>query len=119
MKICHLNIRSLVNKIDEIKVFCEFHKPHVLCLNETCLDTSIADGEIQLDGYSHIRRDKSRHQGGVLVYIASNLNFKERDEIGDESGELQCLWLEIVPPKSKSFLICSSYRPPNSDNERI
>ncbi|CAB3986328.1 Hypothetical predicted protein, partial [Paramuricea clavata] len=118
LRICHLNIRSLVNKIDEIRVFCETHKPHVLCLNETWLDTSIADGEIQLDGYSHIRRDKTRHQGGVLVYIASNLNFKERDEIGDESGELQCLWLEIVPPKSKGFLICSSYRPPNSDNER-
>ena len=89
LRICHLNIRSLVNKIDEIKVFCETHKPHALCLNETWLDTSIADGEIQLDGYSHIRRDKTRHQGGVLVYIASNVNFKERDEIGDESGELQ------------------------------
>ena len=119
LRICHLNIRSLVNKIDEIKVFCETHKPHVLCLNETWFDMSIADGEIQLDGYSHIRRDKTRHQGGVLVYIASNLNFKERGEIGDESGELQCLWLEIVPPKSKGFLICSSYRSPNSDNERI
>ena len=89
LRICHLNIRSLVNTIDEIKVFCETHKPHALCLNETWLDTSIADGEIQLDGYSHIRRDKTRHQGGVLVYIASNVNFKERDEIGDESGELQ------------------------------
>ncbi|CAB4039453.1 Hypothetical predicted protein, partial [Paramuricea clavata] len=112
-------IRSLVNKIDEIRVFCETHKPHVLCLNETWLDTSISDGEIQLDVYSHIRRDKTRHQGGVLVYISSNLNFKERNEIGDKSGELQCLWLEIVPPKSKGFLICSSYRPLNSDNERI
>jgi hypothetical protein len=70
LRICHLNIRSLVNKIDEIRVFCETHKPHVLCLNETWLDTSIADGEIQLDGYSHIRRDKTRHQGRVLVYIA-------------------------------------------------
>ena len=35
LRICHLNVRSLVNKIDEIRVFCEIHLPHVLSLNET------------------------------------------------------------------------------------
>ena len=66
-------MRSLVNKIDEMRVFCESHMPHVLCLNETWLDSSINDGEIQLDGYSLVRRDKTRRKGGVLVYVSSNL----------------------------------------------
>ena len=30
LRICHLNVPSLVNKIDEIRVFCETQLPHVL-----------------------------------------------------------------------------------------
>ena len=76
LRICHLNVRSLVNKIDEIRVFCETHLRHVLSLNETWLDSSISDSEIQLHGCSLVRRDKTRRKGGVLIYVSSNLDYK-------------------------------------------
>ena len=103
--------------MDEIRVFCETHIPHVLCLNETWLDSSINDGEIQLHGYSLIRRDKTRRKGGVLVYVSSNLAYKMIQDFETDQTDLQCLWLEITPPKSKGFILCSCYRPPNINNE--
>ena len=33
----HLNICSLQNKLEEVHLFCDMHKPHVLSLNETWL----------------------------------------------------------------------------------
>ena len=72
LRICHLNVRTLVDKIDEMRVFCETHRPHVLSLNETWLDSSISDSEIQLTGYLLVRRDQTRRNGGVLIYVSSN-----------------------------------------------
>ena len=119
LRICHLNVRSLVNKIDEIRVFCETHNPHVLSLNETWLDSSINDGEIQLHGYSLVRRDISRRKGGVLLYVSSNLEYRVfQDPAVYDQTDLQCIWMEITPPKSKGFILCSCYRPPNVDNEQ-
>ena len=35
-----------------------------------------------------------------------------------DQTDLQCIWMEITPPKSKGFILCSCYRPPNVDNEQ-
>ena len=40
--IYHLNIHSFHNKLDELRLFCNEHKPHVLSLNETWLDVNIS-----------------------------------------------------------------------------
>ena len=31
-----------------------------------------------------------------------------------ETHDISCIWLEISPPKSKSFLVGNMYRPPDS-----
>ena len=116
LRICYLNVRSLVNKIDEMRVFCETHQKHVLSLNETWLDSSISNSEIQLPGYSLVRRDKTRRNGGVLIYVSSNLNYKVIQEFENDQLDIQRLWMEITPPKSKGFIFCSCYHPPNADN---
>jgi len=50
LKIYHLNIHSLRNKMDELRLFCDEYKPQVLCLNETWLDENISDEELRLTG---------------------------------------------------------------------
>ena len=107
LRICHLNVRSLVNKIDEIRVFCETQLPHVLSLNETWLDSSISDSEIQLHGYSLVRRDKTRQKGGVLIYVSLNIDYKVIQEFENDQPDLQCLWMKITPPKTKGFIFSS------------
>ena len=97
-------------------VFCETHRPHVLSLNKTWLDSSISDSEIQLPGYSLERRDKTHQNGGVLIYVSSNLDYKVIQEFENDQLDIQCLWMEITPPKSKGFIFCSCDHPPNADN---
>ena len=43
IKICHLNIDRLMDHLDQLRIFTETHKPHVLCLNETKLDDNTRD----------------------------------------------------------------------------
>ena len=86
-------------------------------LNETWLDSSISGSKIQLHGYSLVRRDKTRRKGGVLIYVSSKLDYKVIQQFENDQPDLQCLWMEITPPKTKGFIFCSCYRPPDVDNE--
>ena len=75
LRIFHLNIHSLRYKLDELRLFCDKHKPHILALNETWLDESFTDEELSLQGYNIMRRDRNRDGGGVAVYIAEHPNY--------------------------------------------
>ena len=73
--------------MEEIKLLCQDYKPHIICLNETWLDSSITDGQIWIDGYSIHRRDRSRNGGGVPVYVNSSLNCMEADGLQHDDIE--------------------------------
>ena len=75
LRIYHLNIHSLRNQLDELRLFCNEYKPQVLSLNETWLDENILDDELHLTGYNIIRRDRDSFGGGVAVYIDEHLQF--------------------------------------------
>ncbi len=56
--IAHLNVRSLLPKISEIRLLCSELKLSVLGCSETWLDGSILDSEIEIVNYNLIRRDR-------------------------------------------------------------
>ena len=78
----------------------------ILTLNETRLDDSVLDCEVENPGYDILRRDRNRNGGGVSMYIRKN---------AVENIELICI--EVKKPKSKPLLIATWYRPPNSSIE--
>ena len=96
LRIFHLNIHSLRYKLDELRLFCDKHKPHILALNETWLDQSFTDEELSLQGYNIMRRDRNRDGGGVAVYIAEHLNYS-RLKVPNESTDrgLEAIWFEL------------------------
>ena len=53
-----------------------------------------------------------RNGGGVCIYIRCKLNFKIRDDLTLEI--LENLMVEIKKPGSKSILVSTLYRPPDS-----
>lgn len=71
--IFHLNICRLRNKMDELQLFCEGQKPHVLSL-KIWLDESFLDREVHLPGYNIICKERNRNGKGIAVYIDRNLN---------------------------------------------
>ena len=53
-----------------------------------------------------------RYVSILLIYLADHINYSRRQDI--ESEDIESIWIEIKLRNSKSFLICSVYRPPSS-----
>ena len=72
----------------------------VLAINESRMDETVTDNEVHLAGYTIIRKDRNRQGGGVALYVRSTINYRE-----------------IRKPKTKTILVGTWYRPPNSSIE--
>ena len=106
----HLNINSLLSKIDELREIARKRRATVIGITESKLDGSVLDGEINIDGYELVTSDWNRHGGGVACYIRSDISFNVR---GDFSSEIENIFLDILLPKTKPILIGILYRPPD------
>lgn len=88
LHIVHLNVRSLLPKIDEVRDIARKTTPAVLCFTETWLDT-IQDPEMEIDNYTCVRKDRNRNGGGVATYVRNNnIAFDSRKDLDSELGHL-------------------------------
>jgi hypothetical protein len=116
LAIYHLNVRSLVPKIDEVRDLIEKLKADVLCITETWLHDKILDVDVSIDGFSLLRKDRiDKHGGGVAIYIRENIIYKVRQDI-TSSNATEMVWAEIITASSRpNILVSCIYRPPNSN----
>ena len=112
--ICHLNVRSLLPKVEQIRYVVDYADIDILCLNETWLDADIGLHEFSIDGYVAVNKPRNRHGGGVLVYVKNNVSFKRRLDL--EVDDLECIWLQLTFGK-QVILLCSMYRPPSMGSD--
>lgn len=70
--ISHLNIRSLIKHINELRLYFEKQQFDVITKDETILDQSIPDHEMGITGYDVVR--KVRNQQGRVVAIFLKVN---------------------------------------------
>ena len=87
----------------------------IICLNETLLDETINDHEVNITGYEILRKDRNRNGGGVAVYVRNTINYISRTEL--DTNDLEAITVEISKPRSKPFIVNCMYRPPNSTVE--
>lgn len=62
-----VNARSVLPKLDKLKILAEENNPDVICIAEPCLE--ISNVEVSVPGYLLYRCDRDRHGSGVLMYI--------------------------------------------------
>ena len=105
-KIAALNIASLVRHIDGLKIVMSNQTLDILAINETRLDSTIADKDISIIGYNLVRKDRNRHEGEVLLYVKETWNFLTKPIIPDV--ELEILTIEIIGKYVKPSLITTS-----------
>ena len=110
----HLNVRSLLPKFEKLKVIANKTKAAAIILTETWLDSSISSGEIDIDGYTIVGRDRNRNGGGVCAYINNNVSYTERPDL--DNPNLEAVWLEILLPKTRHIVVGGIYRPPSQTN---
>ena len=70
-------MRSLLPKIDELRLTCTVNKLDVIYVVETTqtrLGDGISDSKVSITDYCIIRFDRNRHGGGIAFYIKSYLH---------------------------------------------
>ena len=77
LKFFSMNINSIRGKKLELLAFLDFHQPHVVAIQETKIDSSVATSELfpETCPYSVYRKDRNIHGGGVMLlkYILGRL----------------------------------------------
>jgi hypothetical protein len=109
------NVQSLLNKIDELRIFVVDQSPDIIALTETWLHSEINDAEVQISGYQFFRNDRpsGRKGGGVAIYVKNAILVTEnRSQSQDiDASESLCIFVQqLNTPKLWIFLL---YRPPN------
>ena len=106
----HINVNSLLSKIDELRDVVGHTKPAILGITESKLDSSVSDQEVNISGYSILRSDRNRYGGGVACYVRADLCFNRRNVF---SNSIENVFFDLLIPKLKPLLIGIFYRPPN------
>ena len=110
LHILHLNVNSLLSKIEEMRQIALASNAAVIGITESKLDETVLDGEVNIEGYKIIRADRNRNGGGVACYIKSDLSYNIRK---DFSTEIENIFFDILLPNSKPILVGIVYRPPD------
>ena len=84
-------------------------------------DPSVGDSQLEINQFDLLRKDRRETQdksvGGLLLYLRKSLNCKRRLEL--KISNIETLWTEVPLTYTKSFLICTLYRPPSALSEWI
>ena len=113
--ITHLNIRSLLPKLDKVRSrLAGRSPPSIIAFTESWLDNTVSDGEICIPGYKVYRKDRNWNGGGIVLFVDEELRINRRTDL--ESTDLKAVWLEIRERANRQALIGAIYRPPSSDS---
>ena len=115
LTIYYFNVRSLLPKIDNLRILCSLYSPDLVCVVESWLGPDISNSEISIPSYSVFRLDRNRHGGGVLIYVKAvftcSFLFKG-------TTNFECIILSVLcnsRSPSPDFTIALFYRPPCSN----
>ena len=73
MHFIHININSLLPKIDEVHYITNITNASIIGISETKLDETFLSSESEVDGYNLVRG------GGVACYIKNSIAYSYKD----------------------------------------
>ena len=118
MKILYTNARSVVNKIQELKLYVNMVLPDVIAITEAWIHDGISNDYLQIPNYSivsrHDRNDTTQGRGGgILIYVHTSIN---ACECPLSSTFNQYAGIEISTCDANSISLYVFYRSPNSSS---
>ena len=110
-----LNIISLMPHLDELRIFVSEQRPHIICITETKIDSTIENSHIEIDDYVVVRNDRNRHGGDVAMHIHKTVNYKFREDLA--YSEIESISIQVKVGNYKPFNVTSVYSPPGKPLE--
>ena len=104
-----MNIRSLGNKIAEVKNIVREHNPHVLGLSECELrkvGNMFDESKLKVPGYDLILPSSWSKHGfaRVVIYVKKTLEYEQVEDLQDDL--VQSIWVKAGFKNSKKLYIC-------------
>ena len=109
----HLNINSLLPKIDELRYIARLSNAAAIGIFKSKLDKSFTNGDILIDNYDIIRCDQNRNEGGVACYVRNYVSYTHKTVF---PNDIENVFFEIDLPKTKPITVGIVYRPTNQTN---
>ena len=69
LKIVHFNTRSIINKLEKIKIFSAIISPDIVCITESWINPNISHIELQISGYVHYLSDRAEGWRGYSLCV--------------------------------------------------
>ena len=107
----HVNIRSLFNKISEVKHLILQEKPHILGISEAELKKNIHQLEkLKVPGYDLlVPKSWATHgKARLVVYIKKTLDYEQLGEL--EHADVQSIWLKAGFKNTSKIYFSHMYR---------
>ena len=114
--VIHYNINSITaaDRLEELSEVLKLTKCSVLICTESKLDKTIPTSLLTITGFHEpVRRDRTRHGGGCLVYVSDIFTFKQQVKL--QSEKYEHIWID-VRVADKIYSINCFYRPPDYEN---
>ena len=105
-----LNIFSLIPHLDELRIFLNEQRPHIIGITETKIDSNIDNSHIEIDDYVVERNDRNRHGEGVALYIHKSVSYRLREDLSN--SDIESISIQVKVCNYKPFIVTSIYRPP-------
>ena len=117
LKFISMNINSIRGKKLELLAFLDFNQPHVVAIQETKIDSSIATSQLfpETCPYSVYRKDRNIHGGGVMLLVHKDISHMPITELENDS---ESIWVKVFANKTSHF-VASWYRPLGSTSEEF
>ena len=101
--------------MDKLRILLKLCHFDVFRVTETHLNNEIIDGEIDIEDYNLIRRDRpGRQGGGCVINYRKSLKAIHGPDLEDEQVEGICTH---VKADSRDILVGTIYRPPSQNSE--
>ena len=131
LHICHLNVRSLLNKLHEIKKFLKNKNVQILTISESWLADSINSNEVYIEGYNLFRQDRSykinkknkknKRAGGLCFYIRDDIvvDINSLSSWNRNCIDIEAMWVKCKFDSIKDLIIGNFYRPPKGNKTKF
>ena len=123
-KLAHLNVRSLLKKIDQVRLLLQDVKLDVFTVSESWLQPHLDSSLIDMNGYRTFRLDRDRHSskgskrgGGLVTFIGNDhaSSCEILDELNVTNEHIETQWIYVHRPNCENVITCNLYRPPAGD----
>ena len=78
-------------------------------MNETKVNDSFADNDLEIEDYTINRKDRNIHGGGVAIYLHKSIQYTLRQDLN--GFDLESIAVELRLPHVRPIVIVTLYRP--------